>query len=99
MSASSPKETGTRTLVVHCPDWPVAAAGCVPGQAMVVVRANHVLAASPVARAAGIVTGLRRREAQRRCPQVTVVDHDPAGDARAFEPLAGALDAITPGVE
>ncbi|MCU1496317.1 MAG: hypothetical protein JWM47_270, partial [Acidimicrobiales bacterium] len=91
--------TGTRTLVIHCPDWPVAAAGCAPGEAMVVVRANRVLAASAVARAAGVDTGLRRREAQRRCPHVTVVVHDPGRDARAFEPLAGALDAVTPGVE
>ena len=91
--------TATRTLVVHCPHWPVSAAACEPAQAMVVVRANRVLAASAAARAAGIEPGLRRREAQRRCPSVTVVDHDPGRDARAFEPLAGALDAITPGVE
>ena len=92
-------EVGTRTVVVHHPHWPVRAAGCEPGVAMVVVRANRVVAASPVARAAGIEIGLRRRAAQQRLPHVQVVDHDPARDARAFEPLASALDAITPGVE
>ena len=88
-----------RTLVLHCPDWAVTAAGMGPDEAAIVVRANRVLAASPAARRAGIATGLRRRESQRRCPQVTVIDHDPGRDARAFEPLASVLDAITPRVE
>lgn len=95
----SAPEVATRTLVVHCPDWPIVAAGVEPDQPAVVVRANRVLAASPAARAAGIVTGLRRREAQRRCPQVEVLPHDPLADARAFEPLATSLDALTPRVE
>lgn len=89
----------TRTLVVHCPDWPVLAADPGPSEAMVVVRANRVVAASMAARQAGVEPGLRRREAQRRCPSVTVVDHDPARDARAFEAVASSLDAVTPGVE
>jgi protein ImuB len=94
----SPDEP-TRTLVVDCPDWPVLAAGPEPSEALVVVRANRVVSASMAAREAGVAPGLRRREAQRRCPSVTVVDHDPARDARAFEVVAGALDAITPAVE
>ena len=89
----------TRTLVVHCPDWPVLAAGPEPSAAMIVVRANRVVAASMAARAAGIEVGLRRREAQRRCPHVEVVEHDPGRDARAFEPVASSLDAVTPGIE
>ncbi|MCU1499672.1 MAG: repair protein [Acidimicrobiales bacterium] len=89
----------TRTLVVHCPDWPITAAGIPADQVAVVVRANRVLAASAAARDAGITTGLRRREAQRRCPHVEVIDHDPGRDARAFEPLAAALDVVTPRVE
>jgi protein ImuB len=93
------EERGTRTLVVHCPHWPVVAAGTEPGAAVIVVRANRVLAASPAARGAGITVGLRRRQAQQRCPLVSVVEHDPARDARAFEPLASSLDAVTPGVE
>ena len=89
----------TRTLVVHCPDWPVTAAGVPADEPAIVVRANRVLAASSAARRSGITVGLRRREAQRRCPQVAVLDHDPGRDARAFEPLASALDAVTPRVE
>jgi protein ImuB len=65
----------------------------------IVVRANRVVAASAAARAAGITVGLRRRESQRRCPHVLVVEHDPGRDARAFEPVASSLDAITPRVE
>jgi protein ImuB len=41
----------------------------------------------------------RRREAQSRCPALVVVDHDPARDARVFEPVVATLDAITPRVE
>ncbi len=92
-------EVGTRTLVVWCPDWPVLAADPEPAAAVIVVRANRVVAASMAARAAGIEVGLRRRASQRRCPSVEVVDHDPSRDARAFEPVASSLDAITPGVE
>jgi protein ImuB len=51
------------------------------------------------ARTAGVEVGLRRREAQRRCPSLDVVAHDPGRDARAFEPVASSLDAVTPGVE
>jgi protein ImuB len=93
------EETGTRTVVVWCPDWPVLASEPEPAAPVVVVRANRVVAASMAARAAGVEVGLRRRAAQRRCPSVEVVDHDPGRDARAFEPVASSLDAITPGIE
>lgn len=89
----------TRTLVIHCPQWSIVAAGVEPGVAAVVVQANRVVAVSEAAAATGVVVGLRRREAQRRCPQAEVLDHDPGRDARAFEPLAVSLDAITPRVE
>lgn len=92
-------EVGSRTLVVWCPDWPVLASDPEPAAAVVVVRANRVVAASMAARAAGVEVGSRRRTAQRRCPAVEVVEHDPGRDARAFEPVASSLDAITPGVE
>ncbi|MEZ5177909.1 MAG: hypothetical protein R2746_06390 [Acidimicrobiales bacterium] len=88
----------TRTLVLHCPHWSVVAAG-VAHEPAIVVRANRVVAASAAARAAGISVGLRRRESQRRCPHVLVVDHDPGRDARAFEPVASSLDAVAPRVE
>src|SRR5690606_2152484 len=64
-----------------------------------VFHANRVVAASPAARAQGVAVHQRRREAQARCPDLAVLDHDPARDARAFEPLAAALEALTPRVE
>jgi protein ImuB len=89
----------TRTLVVWCPDWPVVAAGVPLDQPALVLHANRVVACSPAARAEGVIVGLRRREAQGRCPTATVLAHDPGRDARAFEPVVAALDAVAPRVE
>jgi len=92
-----------RTMVVWCPDWPVIAAEIVDGvpvhEPVAVLHVNRVLACSPAARAEGIRRGLRKREAQARCPQLVVVDHDGARDARAFEPVVAAVEELAPGVE
>jgi protein ImuB len=91
--------TAVRTLVVRCAHWPIVAAGVALDAPAAVFHANRVVAASPAARAEGVVVHQRRREAQSRCPSLLVLDHDPARDARAFEPVVAALDAITPRVE
>src|SRR5947209_15649775 len=91
--------TAIRTLVLRCPDWPVLAAGVPLEQPAAVLFANRVVASSPAARREGVDVGLRRREAQSRCPELLVLDHDPARDARAFEPVAAALEALTPRIE
>jgi protein ImuB len=106
--------SAVRTLVVWCPDWPVTAAssasgtrndnGSMPfrgpeGAAVAVVFANRVVACSAAARNEGVRRGLRRREAQGRCPELVVVEHDPARDARAFESVVVALESFTPRVE
>jgi protein ImuB len=91
--------TAVRTLVVRCADWPIVAAGIALDVAAAVFRANRVVATSPAARAEDVVQHQRRREAQSRCPQLVVLGHDPARDARAFEPVVATLDAITPRVE
>jgi protein ImuB len=92
-----------RTLVVWCPDWPVIAAEIVDGWPahlpVAVLHANRVLASSPAARAEGVRRGLRKREAQGRCPHLLVVEHDPGRDARAFEPVLAAVEEMAPGVE
>jgi protein ImuB len=85
--------------VVWCPDWPVLAAGALPDEPTAVVHANRVVAASPAARADGVAIGHRRREAQSRCPGLVVLPHDPARDARAFEPVVQAVATLTPLVE
>ncbi|MBL6275709.1 DNA polymerase Y family protein [Micromonospora fiedleri] len=93
----------TRTLLLWCPDWPVLAAEIIDGVPatgpVAVLHANRVLACSEQARAEGVRRGLRRREAQGRCPGLTVVDHDPGRDARAFEPVVAAVEEVAAGVE
>jgi protein ImuB len=58
-----------------------------------------VLACSAVARRHGVRRGLRRREAQARCPELAVLTPDPDRDARAFEPVVAAVEELAPGVE
>lgn len=92
-----------RMLTLWCPDWPVTAArlveGVDPDRPVAVLHANRVLACSPAARADGVRRGLRRREAQGRCPHLVMVAHDPVRDARAYEPVVAAVEELTPGVE
>jgi protein ImuB len=64
-----------------------------------VIVANRVLACSAVARAQGVRRGLRRREAQARCPDLAVLARDSDRDARAFEPVVAAVEELAPGVE
>jgi protein ImuB len=92
-----------RVLALWSPDWPVTAAAHaehVPAhRPAAVVVANRVLACSAVARAQGVRRGLRRREAQARCPDLAVLTSDPDRDARAFEPVVVAVEELAPGVE
>lgn len=92
-----------RVVLVWCPDWPVTAAAMaasVPVDIPVaVVHAQRVLACSAVARAAGVRRGLRRREAQARCPELVVLTADADRDARLFEAVAAAVEEVAPGVE
>jgi protein ImuB len=95
-----------RTLCIWCPDWPVVVARrsdpTETTRPVAVVergpRGLVVRAASREARAEGVTRGLRRREAEARCPGLTVIDADLAAEARAFEAVARATELITPGV-
>ena len=91
--------TAVRTLVAWVPDWPVVAAGAAADEPAAVVHANRVIAVTPAARAEGVDAGLRRREAQGRCPDLAVLAHDPARDARAWEPVVASLDDVCPRIE
>ena len=64
-----------------------------------VLTANRVVACSYQARRAGVARGLRRREAQSRCPELIVLARDEDAEARLFEPVVAALESIAPGVE
>ncbi|MGH4024882.1 MAG: DNA polymerase Y family protein [Pseudonocardiaceae bacterium] len=66
---------------------------------MAAVAANRVVACSATARSYGVRRGQRRREAQGRCPELVVLADDPDRDARAFEPVVTAVEALAPGVE
>ncbi|RLK60906.1 protein ImuB [Actinokineospora cianjurensis] len=93
----------TRLLVLWCPDWPVVAAGMAAGLAAdapaAVVSANQVVSANAQARREGVRQGLRRREAQGRCPDLAVLPTDLDRDARLFEPVAAAVEELAVGVE
>ncbi|MGV9409064.1 DNA polymerase Y family protein [Nocardia sp. NPDC003693] len=93
----------SRVLAVWCQDWPAVAAAAEAGapvtRAVAVFSANRVVACSAVARSEGIRRGLRRREAQGRCPDLLVAQDDPDRDARLFEAVVAAVDATVPGVE
>ena len=88
-----------RSLAVDVPDFPAVALGRPPDVPVAVLRANRVVAVSAAARSQGVVPGLRRREAQSRCPSLELHVHDDARDARAFEPALQALEDLAPRVE
>lgn len=96
-------EPDPRVLAVWSPDWPVTAAARaahVPAdRPAAVLHANRVLACSATARRHGVRRGLRRREAQARCPDLVVLAPDQGRDARLFEPVVAAVEALAPGVE
>ncbi|WP_454111434.1 Y-family DNA polymerase [Microbacterium aurum] len=102
---TSTGEAAPRSLVVWVPDWPVVALtrdGDEPLDAAEPIAVFHkgvVVACSAAARAEGVRRGQRRRDAQARCPQVTVVEADPVRDHRAFAPLIAQIEEQAPGVQ
>ncbi|WGX94409.1 DNA polymerase Y family protein [Nocardioides sp. L-11A] len=102
-----------RTMVLWCPDWAVTAGmleladtgawtGAEPGvdaAAPAVVLANNVVTVcNAAARSEGVRRGQRRRDAQARCPEVMLLAANPDRDARWFEPVLAAVEAVRPGV-
>lgn len=93
---------GPRVLVVWCPDWPVVTAlreADLPGHLPAAVfSANNVQACNDAARELGVRRGMRRRDAQARCPELRVLPASPDRDGRAFEEVLVALEQLRPGV-
>jgi protein ImuB len=85
--------------VLHCPHWPVVAAGAATGDAVAVLHANRVIAHSLAAAADGVAVGQRRRQAQARCPHLRLELDDPARDAREFDAVVAAVAELVPRVE
>lgn len=88
-----------RVMVVTFPYWPLVAAGRDPREPAAMLEAGRIAVCSPAAAQEGIAPGMRRREAQSRCPALVLVAPDPARDAREFERVLNALEAITPCLE
>lgn len=92
-----------RVVVLWSPDWPVTAAiadARLPADARVaVIDKGAVFASSASARAEGVIRGLRVREAQARCPDLVVINYDPAVDNREFEPIIAGLEQLVSGVQ
>jgi len=93
----------TRTIVLWCPDWPVAAAvrahGLDASVAIALIEKGQVFACSSAARRDGVKRGLRLREAQGRCPDLVALPYEPAIDIRAFEPVLEAIEEVTSGAQ
>lgn len=99
MTGGHPDDPGAavlRVVTVWCPDWPVTAAGYDHATPAAVLAANRVVARTTAASVEGVVVGQRRRQAQRRCPQVVLADADTDRDAREFEPVVRAVAEIAP---
>ena len=88
-----------RLVVVQCPDWSVVAAGATAVEPAAVLHANRVVARTAAAAAAGVRQGHRRREAQRACPELRIIDHDPARDGREFESAVRTVREMVPRLE
>ena len=83
-------------VTVWYPDWPITAAGVPDNVPAAVLHANRVVARSPAAAGQGVVIGQRRRQAQRRCPEIQLLDSDPLRDVREFEPVVRAIAELSP---
>ena len=100
---SSASGDPVRTLVVWVPDWPIVAlvreGKADADEPTAVLAKGVVVSSSPAARADGVRPGLRRRDAQARCPQLAVHDADPARDHRMFAPIIARIEELAPGVQ
>lgn len=89
-------------MTVWCPDWPVVAAladeGLPTHLPAAVFSANIVQACNGAARTTGVRRGMRRRDAQSRCPELGVYAASPDRDTRAFEPVLAAVEELRPGI-
>lgn len=87
-----------RIMVVWAPDWPIVAAELSSSLPAAVIDKGHVLACSQSARAEGVRRGMRRRDAQSRCPGLVLHDYNPDADVRGFEAVLTAIEELSPGV-
>lgn len=93
---------GRRVLVAWCPDWPVISAMAearVPAHQPTAVLSGHLVhACNDAARGDGVRRGMRRRDAQSRCPDLLLLPAQPEREARDFEPILACIEQLSPGV-
>ncbi|MCU1364527.1 MAG: hypothetical protein JWN39_166, partial [Ilumatobacteraceae bacterium] len=77
----------------------MVAAGAVATEPVAVLHANRVVARTPAAADSGVRQGHRRREAQRICPELRIIAHDPARDGREFEAAVRSVAEMVPRLE
>jgi len=64
-----------------------------------VIEKGRVFACSARARREGVHRGLRLREAQARCADLTVFPYDAVHDSRMFEAVLATIEQLMPGVQ
>ncbi len=88
--------------MVWCPDWSVVAALAEEGlrrtQPAAVLSGHVVEVCNSAARAEGVRRGQRRRDAQARCPDLTLLAVNAERDARHFERVLSTVEDLRPGV-
>ncbi|APT86194.1 DNA polymerase Y family protein [Corynebacterium flavescens] len=90
-----------RIAALWFPDWPIQAARMdadFKGPA-IVEKSNAVLACDAAARRVGIRRGMRVRQAQAICPEVSIVGSQPDREGALFAELTAGLDAVASSVE
>ncbi|MFT4188294.1 MAG: DNA polymerase Y family protein [Aeromicrobium sp.] len=87
-----------RTLVVWCPDWPVVVAREPAGVPVAVIEVGEIVACSAVARREGVRRGMRRRDAQARCPELRLVTRSPLVESRRFDEVLAVVEQRLPDV-
>ncbi|GAA4389061.1 DNA polymerase Y family protein [Brevibacterium sp. NPDC049920] len=97
-ASTSQRVSVHRTVVLAVPDWPAVAAGIAHGLSTAapaaVLRAGRIISCNAPARASGVETGLNKRAAQLRCPELTVIPWDPEVDHRVFAAGIGVLEDL-----
>jgi protein ImuB len=92
-----------RSMVLWIPDWPIIAAIRVgqlpPDDPIALIDKGIVFACSASARIEGVQRGIRVREAQARCTDLTVLPYDPQLDQRTFETVVTSIEELMPGVQ
>lgn len=85
-----------RVLLVRLPDWTIRALQA--DGPLIVVAKGRVVACCAEAAAEGVVADLRVRDAQLRCPEATIMEHDPLLESEAFATVLDIIEEIVPEV-